>query len=150
MAENPHRVMTLRELIGEYFGLPKGELIDKPAELLRVADIKDGKHADHPHKGKRVYISRRAFKHFIEERKDQLSINHAPVEVLGKITFVAEQISEVVINFDKYEYEAEPPKYFYTKHYVGEPSIRILCEIIDADRLEICSIHFKKKQKTPS
>lgn len=143
-------IMTDKEkigdLVGEYYKLSEKALIDKPRELLRVVDIKDGKHENHPHKGKRVYFSRKAIKHFVEERKSQLSKKHTPVEVLQKITFAAEQISEVIINFDKYEYEVEPEKHFYIKHYSGEPSIRILCEHIEGN-IEICSIHFKKQQK---
>jgi len=144
MADNPSKIF-LANLIGEYYGLPNGFIIDKATEILRVAKIEDGKHAEnHPHYQHRVYITRRAVKHFVEERKAELSINHTPAEVLTKITFAAEQIPEIIINFDRYEYE--PPKHFYTRHYLGEPSIRILCEKKDR-HLEICSIHFVKKKK---
>lgn len=145
-----HKIKILKNLIGEYYSLENGALIDKPSELLRVVDIKSKNNEKHPHKDMRVYISRKAIKHFVEERKAQLSKSHTPVEVLTKITFAAEQISEVIINFNKYEFEP-PESHFYIKHYQGEPSIRILCEVKN-ESLEICSIHFRKKekQKTPS
>jgi len=139
--------MTLADLVGEYYKLEDGFIIDKALEPLRVADIKDGKYAEkHPHHGYRVYITRRAVKHFVEERRRELSKKHKPAEVLTKITFAAEQIEDVVINFDLYELEP-PEKHFYIKFYSGEPSIRILCEPSGEQRLEICSIHFQKKKK---
>lgn len=142
---------TLLELTGEYYRLDIGVLIEKPTELLRVTEVKDSKHEKHPHKEHRVYISRKALKHVVEERRTQLTKHHTPVEVLQKISFAIEQMPEVIVNFDKYEYEVSPEKHFYTKHYKGEPSIRILCEIKTDEAkdvvLEICSVHFRKQQK---
>lgn len=142
---------ALIELTGEYYRLDDGVIIEKPTELLRVTEVKDGKHEKHPHKDHRVYISRKALKHVVEQRRAQLAKHHTPIKVLQKISFAIEQISEVIVNFDKYEYEVNPEKYFYTKHYKGEPSIRILCEIKRDETkdsiLEICSVHFRKQQK---
>lgn len=142
----PQRIITIRDLAREYFALAKGALIRKHDEILRIVDIEGGKHDDHPHKYSRVYISRRAIKHFVEERRMELLKSHASADALIKICFAIEQIPEIIINFDKYEYEVAPEKYFYTKHYPGEPSIRILCER-GIDGLNICSMHFKKQRK---
>lgn len=141
----------MRELAKHYYSLKYGELIEKPNELLRVAIVKSTKHAKHPHDNFRVYLSRRALKHIVETRKLELSKNHKEAEVLMKICLTIEQIPNILMNFDKYEYEHEPEKYFYTKHYPGEPSIRILCERskepVTTLALEICSIHFTKPRR---
>jgi|GEM_PF-1651135 len=149
----PPRIQTIVELVGEYFKLEDNELIERHNELLRMADIKDGKYGDnHPHHGLRAYIRRRALKHVVEERRAELSKDHTAEEVLAKITAAVEQVPEIIVNFDKYEYQLEPDKteksekYFFAKHYQGEPSIRVLCERTKAG-LEICSIHFTKQKK---
>lgn len=138
------KTKTLVELAGEYYRLDDRVLIEKPDELLRIADIGDKE--KHPHKEHRVYASRKAIKHVVEKRRLELSKNHTPVEVLQKICFAVEQIAEVVVNFDRYEYETNEEKHFYTKHYSGNPSIRILCQQ-KGKTLEICSVHFIKQQK---
>jgi len=143
------RIITIRDLVREYYTLKDGALIDKHNELLRIIDIESIKHEKHPHKTFRVYVSRKALKHFIEERKKELSKNNKEADILLKICFIVEQIPEVIVNFDRYEYECEPTKYFYTKYYPGEPSLRILCEPSKnkENSLEICSMHYTKQQK---
>lgn len=149
MSNTQTRVKRLIKFAKEYYALLDGALIDKPDELLRVARIKKTKHTEHPHKDFRVYISRRALKHVVEVRRKELTKHHTESEILLKICFAVEQIPEVIVNFDKYEYEYEPEKHFYMKHYSGEPSIRILCERKDNEKstLQICSVHFRKPQK---
>ena len=99
------KTKTLVELAGEYYRLDDSVLIERPDELLRITDIGDKE--KHPHKEHRVYASRRAIKHVVEKRRLELSKNHTPVEVLQKICFAVEQIAEVVVNFDRYEYEID-------------------------------------------
>src|SRR3990167_3190704 len=129
------RINKIKDLAKGYYLLNKGDLIEKHDKL--------------PHKNNRVYISRRSIKHFVEERKIQLAKYHPEAEVLLRICFAIEQIPEVITNFDRYEFEPNPEKFFYTKHYPGEPSIRILCERSKNKNktLEICSIHYKKQQR---
>lgn len=146
MTNAQHRIKALTELAGEYYQLADSVLIEKPHELLRVTHIIDSKHEKHPHENHKVYISRKAIKHFVEERRGELSKNHSSVAVLQRIIFAMEQIVEIILNFDKYEYEVDPEKHFYIKHYSGNPSIRVLCERKN-DTLEICSIHFTKQRK---
>ncbi|OGI65962.1 MAG: hypothetical protein A3B11_00950 [Candidatus Taylorbacteria bacterium RIFCSPLOWO2_01_FULL_44_26] len=143
------RINKIKDLAKGYYLLNKGDLIEKHDELLRIHTIKDSKNDKHPHKNNRVYISRRSIKHFVEERKIQLAKYHPEAEVLLRICFAIEQIPEVITNFDRYEFEPNPEKFFYTKHYPGEPSIRILCERSKNKNktLEICSIHYKKQQR---
>lgn len=147
--EIPRRIILIRELAKNFYLLPDKALIDKPNDMLRVADIISIQHINHPHKDYRIYISRRALKHIVEERKSQLLKHHNEIEVLLRICFIVEQMPEIILNFDKYEYERDPQKYFYTKHYDANPSVRILC-ITSKQRdnaLEICSIHFRKQTK---
>ena len=99
----------------------------------------------------RVYISRKALKHFVESRKAELKKYHTDEEALKKIDFAIGEIKEVVINYHSYERQRADDgkeKHFYTRNYYskGEPSIRILLEEKD-DGLEICSLHFTKNKK---
>src|SRR3989344_2483226 len=143
--KNQKRATTLKKLAEEYYSLAVGYIIERPDELLRVVDVKETQHQKHPHKKFRVYISRKSLKHFVESRKEELRKRHTFAEAVVKILFAIEQISEVFLNFDKYEYE--PEKHFYIKHYSGEPSLRIFVEEKNINSLEICSIHFTKHKK---
>ncbi len=146
--ENQKRTKTLQKLVSEYYTLLRGHIIEKPTQLLRIVDIKDTKHKEHPHKNFRVYISRKALKHFVESRKEELEKRHTSAETLLMILFAVEKIPEVFLSFDKYEYETNPQKYFYTKHYGHKnPSLRIFVEKKDMNALEICSMHFTKNKK---
>ena len=149
MTDVSSKITILIELAKAYFPLAHNTLIERHDELLRIMDIKSTKHEKHPHQDSRVYISRRALKHFVEKRKAELSKYHKEEDSLLKICSAIEQIPEIIVNFDKYEYEYNPEKHFYIKHYSGEPSIRVLCEISKehTGNLEICSLHFTKSKK---
>lgn len=144
VASIPRRIARIKKLAREYYDMPDKTFIEKPLERLRLFDIRASKHGTkHPHKMKRVYISRKALKHFIERRKGELSKSHTKEETLKKIDFALEQIQEVITDFDRYEYE--PEKHFYSKNYqsAGEPQIRILLEE-KGDVLEVRSFHFRR------
>jgi hypothetical protein len=141
------RIARLKDLAEEYFQLPAGALIEYHDQLLRIFDIRGSMHKrSHPHKTKRVYISRRALKHFVERRKEELAKNHSLEEALGKILFAIERMRGTITDFDKYEFE--PPGHAYSKDYSAEgyPSLRICVESKE-ERLEVVSIHFTKHRK---
>ena len=145
--ESP-RITTLKNLAGNYFTLSNGHLIEKPEETLRVVSIKeDYAEGNHPHKKSRVYITRKALKHFVESRKKELLKHHKEADALLSIYFAIEQIPVTILYFDKYEFEVNPEKFFYTKYYQGVPSIRILLTCPEEGILEINSIHFTKSKK---
>ncbi|MDB5188741.1 MAG: hypothetical protein JWM92_339 [Candidatus Nomurabacteria bacterium] len=129
-----------------YYALPYGQLIDKHTELLGVCSIRNPVYKKHPHYGKRVYISRRALKHFVESRKAELGRYHSAGETLENIYFAIDSTQETIINFDLYEDCF--PKYLFTKDYsdIDKSQIRVILEVKN-NRLEILSIHFKKKGK---
>ncbi len=147
------RLNKIKQLAREYFLLEKGALIERHVELLRIfdIDIRLVRCADHPHLGYRVYISRMALKHVVEERKFELEKHHDEQKVLNMIYFVIEKIPETIIDFDRHELEPKqnPPKYFYSKDFshLDRPMIRILVEK-KGMALEIRSIHFRKRDKT--
>ncbi|MDB5265897.1 MAG: hypothetical protein JWM39_610 [Parcubacteria group bacterium] len=145
-AEN--RITKIISLVDEYFLLDKGDLIDNHVELLRIADIPNNASLKHPHALCRVYISRRARKHFVEERKEAFFIKHSEVETLDAIHFAIRMISDVLSDFDYLEYEPKtiPSKYFYSKDYrdIGRPAVRILVEEKEKT-LQIRSIHFQTR-----
>lgn len=146
------RIEKIRELAKSYYFLEKGFLIEKHLELLRVFDIKDFENiSNHPHRGKRVYISRRALKHFVESRKAELKKYHTEEETLKMISFALGEIREVVVNYHSYTRERNDDgieKHFYARNYLsqGLPSIRILIEE-NGESLEICTLHFTKNKK---
>ena len=144
------RIEKIKELAKIYYFLEVGALIDKHLELLRVFDIRGFENvATHPHRDKRVYILRRALKHFVEERKTELKKYHTEDEALQRIDFAISEIKEVVVNYHSYTREridGENEKHFYVRNYQGEPSIRVLLEE-KPENLEICSLHFTKNRK---
>jgi hypothetical protein len=146
VASISRRLRNIKKLVRNYYDLEYGELIEKHTELLRIFTIRGSKHNDHPHKMMRVYISRRALKHFVESRKKELSLKHTEKETLDNICFAIDTLPETIINFTGYE--LIPPKHFYIKDYshFGKPHLRILVEPKDYG-LEICSIHFTKHKR---
>lgn len=144
-ASIPRRIARIKRLMREYFPLPPKAPIEKYTEKLNVFDIRGSIHAKHPHKGYRVYISRRSIKHFVEERKAELSRKHSPEETLSSMDFALDNLQEVITNFDEYAYV--PPRHFYTKDYSsrGKPLMRVVLDD-NGKALEVCSIHFKTKR----
>lgn len=141
----PRRLNHLKKLAKIYIELPTRSFINKHLELLRVCTIQNSIHSEHPHHMVRVYISRKALKHFVESRSYELQKRHTPEQIMETICFVLDSIQETVTNFDLYE--LEPPKHFYTKDYssLGKPQLRILLEHT-GDKLEIISIHFRERK----
>ncbi|PIQ68495.1 MAG: hypothetical protein COV91_03830 [Candidatus Taylorbacteria bacterium CG11_big_fil_rev_8_21_14_0_20_46_11] len=146
------RIEKIKELAKSYYFIDEGILIDKHLELLRVFDIKGFENiATHPHREKRVYISRKALKHFVESRRAELEKYHTEEEALKRIDFALGEIKEVVVNYHSYTRERTDDgieKHFYARNYhsQGQPSIRILIEE-KGENLEICTLHFTKNKK---
>ena len=138
------RLHTIKKLVREYLLLEKGVSIEKHAELLRVFDISGSVNKKHPHKNKRVYISRRALKHYVESRKEELGKHHAEDDVIDSIYFVIDHLQETVIDFEHYEY-VPPERHFYTKdfYHLQKSKIRVLVEE-KGTWLEVRSVHFRK------
>lgn len=144
------RIKNIKQLVQDYFVLEYGELIDKHTDRLRVFDIKSSKERKHHHSGKRVYITRRSLKHFVEKRKNELSKYRTESDIFERLTFAIEHIQETILEYDKYEEDRTrtPPGHFYTKDYssLGMPNLRILLDETDDHMVEICSIHFARKK----
>jgi hypothetical protein len=141
------RLDKIKKLAKAYYVLEHGVLIENHIELLRLFTIKGSIHTSHPHKMVRVYISRKALKHVVERRKEELSKNHTDEKTLESICFAVDSIQNTITDFTLYEYKP-PSNHFYTKDYsnMGKPSLRILLEVKE-NRLEIKSIHFTKNKK---
>jgi len=139
-------LVTLIELVHEYFDLPDGLIIENHTELLKVVDIKMTI-TEHPHINKKVYITRRALKHFVESRRADLLKKHTVEEALQRIVFTISVVSEVILEFENYEL-IPPNNHFYNKDYstYGMPMVRVLLEAKD-DFLCVKSIHFAKRTR---
>lgn len=120
-----------------YYGIPNGNHIENPGELLPLFSIAKRMH---PHDGFTVYISRRSLKHFVERRKDDFK-----KETMTRIYTIVENIENTVLNFESFE-ENDLGKFFYIQKYASNNKyfIRILLETKDR-RLEIISMHLRKK-----
>ena len=142
------RLDRIKRLAGKYFLLGKGELIARPEELLKIMDIEKPSYVAHPHRSYRTYISRRALKHVVETRKEDLGKSHDNQHGFERICFAIDSIPDIIMDFDRYELEPKehPAKHFYTKHYAysKRPSVRILVEQKE-NTLEIRSIHFRMR-----
>lgn len=138
------RIENIKKLVDIYFKLEKGMLIERHLEQVRVFSIRSSVNKKHPHKNKHVYISRRALKHFVESRKEELLKHHTQEQVVENIYFAIDFLQETVVQFEYYEYEP-PRNHFYTKNYshLQKPKVRVLVEE-RGDFLEIISIHFRK------
>lgn len=146
-ASIPRRIRLLKKLVDQYFILEKGALIEKHTELLRIFDVRGSKHEKHHHKNVRVYISRKALKHCIERRKEDLSKHHTDEQVMESVYFAIDNFQETITDFDSYTFEP-PIKHFYIKDYshAGKPSLRVLLEMKE-EKLEVISIHFHKNKR---
>ena len=119
--------------------------IEFPQELLQICTIDDSKYPEHPHAGYEVRISRRALKHYVEARKNELMKHHSQEDALKIIYLGLEKIVETISSFLTYEYLM--PRHLYVKNYPN--LIKPLHQIIvdeKNDTLEICSIHFKRNR----
>jgi hypothetical protein len=140
-------IKKLLELAKFYITLEKGSHIEKHTELIEIFSILNSKNDKHPHKDMNVYISRKSLKHFIERRKEDFSKYHSNEQLNDIIAFIINNINEVIVNFDLYEYK--PPRdHFYKKDYshLGKSWIVILLEEKE-NCLEVKSIHIKKNKK---
>ena len=140
-------IEKLLELAKFYIQLEKGCSIENHTELIEIFNILNSKNDKHPHRDMGVYISRKSLKHFIERRKEDFSKYHSNEQLSDIINFIINNINEVIINFDSYEYK--PPRdHFYKKDYshLGKSWIVVLLEE-KGDCLEVKSIHIKKNKK---
>ena len=124
-------IQKIKLLIQEYYDLESGVFIDQYTELLEIC------------KNPLLYISRRALKHFVERRKFEFSIKHSKEDVISRMYFAIDRITEVVTQFDRKE--TYPDKYLYTKEYPDFEGmwLRVIAEP-KGPWLEIKSIHFRK------
>lgn len=123
--------MHIKALVRYYFKLEKGALIKGHTELIPVLD--------------NIFISRRALKHFVERRREELLKKHTRQESLTTIYFIVDSLPEIIKQPDCLEIECE--KYILTKDYyhIDKSSIRIILELRQGS-FEIVSIHFKRKR----
>jgi hypothetical protein len=95
---------------------------------------------------KDVYISKRALKHFVESRSQEL-IDYNKEYVLKKLCFIVDNIENVLCNYDFFQIIGQ--RFYYTKDffYPIRPSIRIVLELVN-DNFEIVTMHYKKTKNT--
>lgn len=140
-------LQKIRKLVTAYYTLPPGALIRNPDELIPLFKVKGAKDRTHPHEKAIVYISRRALKHFVERRTEELHKNHTPEKALQKIFFIIDSFWNTICEFD--DCWNEPyNRVFYNKAYPLSSKrnrvIRVLVEI-KSHGLEIVSMHLRKK-----
>lgn len=147
--EIKRRIDRLKSLALAYVAMNEGELIEKYREKMRIFDILSSSHSPHPHFLHRVYISRKALKHFVESRKAELLKKHTEDETIAIMHGALEEIPCVILNFNVYRLEHDT--HCYKKDYPGQPSLQIGCDWSEGV-LEIKTIHFVKirKTKTPA
>lgn len=127
----------MKNLIQEYYYLDRGVYIDRYLELIKVFNKP------------KIYISRRALKHFVERRKEDLGIRYSETEVLSRMYFVIDSIEEVFKNSDEC-YELDSNRTAYIKYYshADRSSVRIIIEK-NKNVYHVVSMHFNKTKKLP-
>ena len=126
-------ISIIQTLIQEYYDLEPGFLIEHHQELLLLLE------------NPTVYISRRALKHFVERRSEEMK--HSCKEVVfEKLYFAIHHVAEIIQTYDYIAVDDE--KIIYDKGYGADIKalIRIVTEVVD-DHQEVKSIHFKKNKK---
>jgi len=128
--------------------LKKKVLISDHKSLIAVFIINKTKHTKHPHKNKRVYMSRMALKHFTENRMENFMRSYSREKSLSLVMFLLNNLVETVSDFDKYEYEP-PNNHFYIKEYYEEEKPSVIKVLLEEKNswLEIISIHPSKRSK---
>lgn len=128
--------------------LKKKVFISDHKALISVFIINKTKHIKHPHKNKKVYMSRMALKHFTENRMENFMKSYSREKSLELIMFLLNNLIETISNFDKYEYEP-PNNYSYMKEYYEEERPSVVRVILEEREnwLEIISIHPSKRLK---
>ena len=135
--ENKSKLKIIR-LIKEYCELEDGFYIEKYLELIQICT------------DPKVYISRRALKHFVERRKEELLKNNNLAKTRKILISIVLYIQEVVKESDNMTADESGKKIIYEKIYNKENnlSIRVVVEIMD-NRQEIKSFHYVKIKKPP-
>ena len=123
-------------MIRIYYDIDYGKPIDKYLELIQI-------NLDY-----NIYISRRSLKHFVESRKKEMVDSHTKDDILNKLYFAIDNIILTYKNHD--DLSVNNNRLIYVKYFseLRESSLRI---VLDAtgNKLEICSVHFKKYKKPP-
>ncbi len=129
----------------EFYMLEYGVHIYKPDILVSLGQIQHN--TNHPYDGYQLHVSRRALKHIIERRKQDLLKRHTNEETNDLIQFLLGKMTEVVHSFDEYLYE-KPDNHFFIKDFAQQnrPKIRVLTKIA-GKQLHIKSIHIVKRTK---
>lgn len=93
----------------------------------------------------RIYISRRALKHFVERRKSEMLDKYSEQNIILRLYFAIENVNLVVSTTDFYE--EKDKRFIYSKYFTREFkfSLRIVVERIE-NHLEIVSMHYKRAQ----
>lgn len=132
-------------ILHEFYQTDFGVHIPEPHILVWLGKIPHT--INHPHQGYDIYASRRALKHIIERRKQDLLKRHTNDECFLIIRFLLNSILESILTFDEYIYE-KPCNHFYVKDFTQSqyPKVRILAEVA-ATQLHIKSVHLVKRTK---
>lgn len=135
--ENKSKLKII-QLIKEYCELEDGFYIEEYLELIQVSIDPN------------VYISRRALKHFVERRKEELLKNNNLTKTIEILISIVLHVQHVVRYSDSITMEELGKKIIYEKTYNKENnlSIRVVVEIVE-NRQEIKSFHYIKIKKPP-
>lgn len=137
-------IVTIKVLINEYFLLPHGAFIERHLELFCIGEF-DGA-ITHPCSGCRIYISRRAIKHFVESRMRQLSRKDT-ADALQKIQLIFEAIPDIL---RAHHHETQPDgKLVFRSQYPIDSRLQYARIILEqrSDSFEIVSIHIRTEKK---
>ena len=95
---------------------------------------------------KKVYISKRALKHFVESRSEEL-VTYNEEYILERLYYIIDNIENVLHNYEFFQ--KIDNRLYYTKDffYPIRPSIRIVLELVGT-HFEVVTMHYKKTKNT--
>lgn len=147
--QNPysgHR--KILRLIRIYFKMNDGIKIPEHTELIYLCnleklDIKNENVFNLP-----VFVSRKALKHFVESRRNELAKWHDFYTTREYIEFIVFNVKDVLTMYDTLTHDSAKNQISVSKSYIKfeKPNIKILIEQKGA-RFEVISMHFTKIKK---
>lgn len=136
------------QLVRFYFNIKDKVKIAKHTQLIYLCILE--KHSIENENMSRlpVFISRKALKHFVESRKNELLKWHDSTTTQKYVEFIILNIKDVLTMYDDITYDSNENQISVSKSYLKfkKPNIKILIEQKGL-QFEVVSMHFTKIKK---
>lgn len=135
-------------LVRLYTNMADGTKIPMHTELIYLCNLRKTSIDSSSVFSLPVFISRKALKHFVESRRNELLKWHNSHTTNRYIEFIVLNVKNVLTLYDHITYDSNKNQASVSKSYLKfkKPNIKILIEQKDL-RFEVVSMHFTKIKK---